>query len=94
MSKIIQSGKFLGKMISHIIPNLGRRAFLDFGVHVAKNILPTFKAKATSSALDKFERKINGQGDVRSGIGFILFISNRDMDDIIKGKACKHKMVC
>ena len=40
--------------------------------------------KATSSALDKFERKISGQRTVREGKGFSYLISNKDMDDIIK----------
>ena len=34
--------------------------------------------------LDKFERKISGKGDVRPEKGFMLFISNEDMNDIIK----------
>ena len=37
--------------------------------------------KATSSVLDRFERKINEQG---AGKRFVLFISDEDMDDIIK----------
>ena len=32
----------------------------------------------------KFERKIRGKGAARSGKGFTLFISNEDMNDIIK----------
>ena len=39
---------------------------------------------ATSSILDKFERMISELGAVRAGKGFNLFISNKDMDDIIK----------
>ena len=37
-----------------------------------------------SSAINKLERKINGKGAVRAGKRFILFISNDDMNDIIK----------
>ena len=40
--------------------------------------------KATSSVLDKFERKISGHGAVIAGKGFTLFISKEDMTDIIK----------
>ena len=36
------------------------------------------------NAINKFERKISGTGAVRVGKGFILFISNEDVDDIIK----------
>ena len=48
---------------------------------MAKDILPKLATKATLFILDKFERK---QGAVRAGKGFTLFISNEDMDDIIK----------
>ena len=34
--------------------------------------------------LNKFERKISEQGAVRAGKAFPLFVSNEDMDDIIK----------
>ena len=46
--------------------------------------MPKLATKATSFILDKFERKISGQGAVRAGKRFILFISNEDVDDIIK----------
>ena len=46
--------------------------------------MPKLATKATSSILDKFQRKISGQGVVRAGKEFTLFISNEDMDDIIK----------
>ena len=38
----------------------------------------------TSNAIIKLERKISGKGAVRTGKGFTLFISNEDMNDIIK----------
>ena len=31
-----------------------------------------------------FERKISGNGAVRAGKGFTLFISNKNMNDIVK----------
>ena len=37
-----------------------------------------------SNTTNKFEIKINGTGTVRVGKGFDLFISNEDIDDIIK----------
>ena len=46
--------------------------------------LPELSTKAASSILDKFEKKISGKGVVRAGKGFTLFISNKDMDDVIK----------
>ena len=47
-------------------------------------MLPKLVTKATLSVLDKFERKISGQGAVRAGKWYNLFNSNEDMDDIIK----------
>ena len=45
---------------------------------------PKLATKATSFVLDKFERKISGTGAVTAGKVFTLFISNEDMDYIIK----------
>ena len=67
-----------------MISNLDKKALLDLAVPLVEDVLPKLAAKSTSSVLDKFERKIIGQGDVRAGKGFILFISNKDLDDIIK----------
>ena len=41
-------------------------------------------SNAALNAINKFERKISGTGAVRVGKGFVLFISNEDVDDIIK----------
>ena len=41
-------------------------------------------SNAALNAINRFERKISGTGAVRVGKGFILFISNEDVDDIIK----------
>ena len=57
---------------------------LDLTVLLAKDVLPKLATKATSSVLDKPERKISGRGAVRAEKGFTLFISNEDMDDIFK----------
>ena len=38
----------------------------------------------TSSAINKFDRKISGKGAVRAGKVFALFIINGDMNYIIK----------
>ena len=37
-----------------------------------------------SNAINKFQRKISGKGVVRSEKVFTLFISNEDINDIIK----------
>ena len=57
---------------------------LDLAVALAKDVLPKFATKTTSSLLDIFEKKKPGQGAVRAWRGLTLFISNEDMDDIIK----------
>ena len=67
-------------MMSH----LGKKALLDLAVPLTKDVLPKLATKATSSVLDKFERKISGKAAVRVEKGFTLFISNGNMDDIIK----------
>ena len=79
LPKTIQSGGFLFKT-----GNLSKKVLLDLAVPLAKVVLPKLATKATSSVLDKFERKITGKGAVRAGRGFTLFISNEDMDVIIK----------
>ena len=79
MDKIIQSGEFRGKT-----GNLGRKVLLDFGVPLTKDVLPKLATKATSSAIVKLERKISRKDVVRASEWFTLFISNEDMDDIIK----------
>ena len=51
---------------------------------MAKDVFQKLETIATSSILDKAERKISGQGAVKGGKGFTLFISKENMDDIIK----------
>ena len=64
---------------------------LDLAVPMAKDVLPKLATKATFSALHIFGKKTktkqnttNGQGAVRAGRQLTLFISNEDMDNIIK----------
>ena len=46
--------------------------------------LKMFILPKLATVLDKFERKIRGQGDLRARKGFTFFISIEDMDFIIK----------
>ena len=80
LTKITQPVGFLGKALG----NLSKKLLLDHAVSLTIDDWPKLATKATSSVLDTFERKIGGQGDVRAGKGFPLFISSEDMDDIIK----------
>ena len=57
---------------------------LEFAAPLAKDGLPKLATKATSSVLDRFERKTTGQGTVRAGREFTLLLLNEDIDDIIK----------
>ena len=41
-------------------------------------------SNAASNAINKVERRINGKRIAMAGTGFTLFISNEDMDDIIR----------
>ena len=53
--------------------NLGKKASINLCVPLAKDVLPKLAIKATSSILDKFERKVSRQEAVRVGKGFVLF---------------------
>ena len=46
--------------------------------------MPGLVNNSNSYVIDKFERKVSGKGAVRAGKGFTLFVSNEDMNDIIK----------
>ena len=80
LTKIIQSGRFLGKTLGI----LGGKILLDLAVPFTKDVLLKLVTETTSSVLDKFERKIRGKGAIREEKGFTLLISNGDIDDIIK----------
>ena len=41
-------------------------------------------SNTTSKVIHKLGRKVSGKGAVRVGKGFTLFISNKDINDIIK----------
>ena len=45
--------------------NLGKKALLDISVPLAKDVLLKLGTEATSSVLDKCERKISGKGVVK-----------------------------
>ena len=77
LSKITHIAGLLGKTLRNL-----RKKLLDLVVTLTKDVLPKLTTKATSFVLDKFDEKISGQGAVRGGKAFTLFISNKDMDDI------------
>ena len=60
------------------------RKIFDLAVRLTQDLLPEKAAKATWSVWGKCKRKISGKGAVRAVKRFILFVTNEDIDDIIK----------
>ena len=72
--KIIQSGGFLGALLSKLAGPL-----MEVAVSLAKNILAPLVITAAASALDAgIQKKIHGSGTAT------LIISNEEMNDIMK----------
>ena len=84
ISKIIQSGGFLGSWLGKTISELGKKVVTDLAIPFARDNLAGLVSSITSNTINKFEKEVNGKGDVRAVKGFTLFISNEDMNDIIK----------
>ena len=79
-SKIFQSDESFGSWWA----SLGKKALTNVAIPLARNNLPGLVSNLNSSEINKFDRKISGKGAVRAEKGFTLFISNKDMNDIIK----------
>ena len=60
------------------------KALTNIAIPLARDNLRGLVSNLTSDAINKLERKINGKGAARAAKGFTLFISNKDMNDIIK----------
>ena len=74
ISKIIQSGGFLGSLLSKLAGPL-----MKVTVLLAKNILATLGITAAASAIDVgIQKKIHGYGTTT------LIISNKKMNEIMK----------
>ena len=56
------------------------KAQINIAVSLAKYVFSKLASKAALSVIDKLERKINGQGAVRAGKEFTLFILYEDID--------------
>ena len=82
ISKIIQSGGSFASSLG----NLRKKALANVAISLATVNLPGLVSNLVSNAINKFERKRSGKGAVRAGKGFTLFISNENMNDIIKIK--------
>ena len=75
ISKIIQSGGSFGSWLG----NLGKKALTNTAIPWTTDNLPGLVSNLTSSAINKFDRKISEKGAARLGKGFTLFILNEDM---------------
>ena len=74
ISKIIQSGGFLGSLLSKLAGPL-----MKVAIPLAKNVLAPLGITAAASAIDAgIQKKIHGSGTTT------LIISNEEMNDIIK----------
>ena len=80
ISNVIQSGRYFGSWLA----NLGKKALTNISIPLARDNLPGLVSNLNSNTIKKFERKISEKQAVRAGKGFTLFISNEDMNDIIK----------
>ena len=79
IKKIIQSGGFLGKLLSKLAGPL-----MKVTMPLAKNVLAPLGLTATMSAIDgSIQKKIHGSG-VTKGAGVKLIIEQEDMNDIMK----------
>ena len=66
--------------------NLGKKALAIVAIPLARNNLPGLVSNLASNAINKFERKVSEKRAMRAGKRFTLFISNEDMNDIMKTK--------
>ena len=80
ISKIIQLGGSFGSWLG----NLGKKAITNIAISLARGSLPGLVSNLTSNAINEFERKMIRKGAIRAEKGFTLFISNEDINEIIK----------
>ena len=80
ISKIIQSVEHFGSWLS----KLGKRALINIAIPLGRDNLSGLVRNLTSNVVNKFEGKVSGKGAVRARKGLTLFISNDDMNGVIK----------
>ena len=79
IKEIIQSGGFLGKLLSKLAGPL-----MKVALPLANNVLAPLDLTAVMSAIDgSIQKKIHGSG-VTKGAGVKLIIEQEDMNDIMK----------
>ena len=77
--QLIQSGGFLGKLLSKLVGPL-----MKVALPLAKNVLAPLGLTAAMSAIDgSIQKKIHGSG-ATEGVGVKLIIEQEDINDIMK----------
>ena len=61
-----------------------KKAITNLAIPLATDYLPGLVSNLASKEIDKFERKANWKGAGRAGKTFTWFISNEDINGIIK----------
>ena len=80
LSKMIQSGGFLGNLLGKLAGPL-----MKVAMPLAKNVLAPLGITAAMSAIDgSIKKKILGSGATKGARTTTLIISNDEMDDILK----------
>ena len=79
ISKIIQSGGFLGSLLSKLVDPL-----MKVAVSVAKNILAPLGITAAASTIDAGIKKKQNNATKEHGSGTSSILSNKGIDDIMK----------
>ena len=80
ISKMIQWGGCLRNIIDH----LGKKVITDLAIPLARDNLHILANNLASNTINKCERKISVKGARTIEKRFTLFISNGDMNNIIK----------
>ena len=80
ISKIIQSSGSFDPWLA----SSGKKVLKSVAIILDRDDLPGLGSNLPSIAINKFERKISEKGAARVGKGFTLFISNEDVNVIIK----------
>ena len=79
IKKLIQSGGFLGKLLSKLAGPL-----MKVAMPLAKNVLAPLGLTAAMSAIDgSIQKKVHGSGATK-GAGVKLIIEQEDMNDIVR----------
>ena len=60
------------------------KALANVPICFARNNLSGLTSNIISNVISKFDKKINGKGAVRAGKGITFFISDKDMNNIMK----------